>query len=144
MTRAADRPHPYLRQGAQGLVPGPQLGHRGVLRRRGAGRVRRRAVLGRRRPSRLARVLAWVGCILLTLRVLDIYLEFGLALTGIRPVPTAQRDELARLARWFLFLCCRGSPSASASGGVRQPPTHPPDRSPGRGDRGRLNEKEST
>jgi hypothetical protein len=88
--------------------------------------------------------MAWVGCILLTLRVLDIYLEFGLALTGIRPVPTAQRDELARLARWFLFLWL---PWFALGAGVwgafaSRPLTRRT--GPGRGDRGRVNEKEST
>jgi hypothetical protein len=42
--------------------------------------------------------------VLLAARVLDIYVEFGLGLTGIRPVPADQRDEYLRLARWFLFL----------------------------------------
>lgn len=59
---------------------------------------------GRRLPARLLRGLAWLGFVLLAARVLDIYVEFGLGLTGIRPVPADQRDEYLRLARWFLFL----------------------------------------
>jgi hypothetical protein len=59
---------------------------------------------GRRLPARLLRGLAWLGFVLLAARVLDIYVEFGLGLSGIRPVPADQRDEYLRLARWFLFL----------------------------------------
>lgn len=59
---------------------------------------------GRRLPARLLRGLAWLGFVLLAARVLDIYVEFGLGLTGIRPVLADQPDEYLRLARWFLFL----------------------------------------
>jgi hypothetical protein len=59
---------------------------------------------GRRMPAPLLRGLAWLGFLLLAARALDIYVEFGLGLTGGTTVPAGQRDEYLRLARWFLFL----------------------------------------
>jgi hypothetical protein len=59
---------------------------------------------GRRLPRRALRALAWFGFVLLALRVLDIYLEFGTGLTGITTIPAGDRAEFLRLARWFLFL----------------------------------------
>jgi len=59
---------------------------------------------GHRVPAWLLRGLAWLGFVLLAARVLDIYVQFGLGLTGIRPIPADKRDEYLRLARWFLFL----------------------------------------
>ena len=59
---------------------------------------------GRRVPARLLRGLTWLGFVLLAARALDIYVEFGLGLTGITPIPADQRNEYLRLARWFLFL----------------------------------------
>jgi hypothetical protein len=57
---------------------------------------------GRRMPARLLRGLTWLGFVLLA--ALDIYVEFGLGLTGITPIPADQLNEYLRLARWFLFL----------------------------------------
>ncbi len=59
---------------------------------------------GRRLASPVLRVLAWFGFVLLAARVLDIYVEFGLGLTGITTVAAGERAEFLRLAGWFLFL----------------------------------------
>jgi hypothetical protein len=59
---------------------------------------------GRRVPARLLRGLTWLGFALLAARSLDIYIEFGLGLTGITPISADQRNEYLRLARWSLFL----------------------------------------
>jgi hypothetical protein len=50
------------------------------------------------------RILAWFGFVLLAARALDIYVEFGLGLTGVTTVAAGERAEFLRLARWFLFL----------------------------------------
>jgi hypothetical protein len=83
----------------------PSTGHRALLPGWWAGRAGHGPYLGSpaARP-RLLRGLAWLGFVLLAARVLDIYVEFRLGLTGIRPVLADQRDESLRLARWFLFL----------------------------------------
>jgi hypothetical protein len=37
-------------------------------------------------------------------------------MTGITTIAAGERAEFLRLARWFLVLCCRGSPSAPTPG----------------------------
>lgn len=59
---------------------------------------------GRRLPRPVLRALAWFGFVLLAARAVDIYVEFGLGLTGITTVAAGERAEFLRLARWFLFL----------------------------------------
>ena len=88
----------------QQLVPGPELGHRLFCLAGGLVALATVRTWGRRLPARLLGGLAWLGFVLLAARVLDIYVEFGLGLSGIRPVLADQRDEYLRLARWFLFL----------------------------------------
>jgi Protein of unknown function (DUF3995) len=57
------------------------------------------------RRIRVASVgLLWFGAVLLVLRSLDIYIEFGLGLTGISHIAADQHDEFVRLAQWFEFL----------------------------------------
>lgn len=57
----------------------------------------------RRLPRRLSLPLLWFGAVLLAARAVDIYVEFGRALTGLNPIPAAQRAEFLHLSRWFLF-----------------------------------------
>jgi Protein of unknown function (DUF3995) len=59
---------------------------------------------GRRLARQALRALAWFGFVLLAVRVLDIYLEFGTGLTGLTTVAAGERAEFLRLAPWFLFL----------------------------------------
>jgi hypothetical protein len=59
---------------------------------------------GLRAPAWRLRGLPWLGFALLAARALDIYVEFGLGLTGITTIAADQRDEYLPLARWFLFL----------------------------------------
>jgi hypothetical protein len=73
---------------------------------------------GRRLPRPVLRALAWFGFVLLAAR--DIYVEFGLGLTGITTVAAGERAAFLRLARWFLFLWLPWSPSAP-SPGARSP-----------------------
>jgi Protein of unknown function (DUF3995) len=47
--------------------------------------------------------LVWFGAVLLILRSLDIYVEFGLVLTGLSHVPADHHDNFLHLARWFMF-----------------------------------------
>lgn len=59
----------------------------------------------RQRAARLALVvLTWFGAVLLVARSVDIYVEFGLNLTGAGPVPADQHENFLHLGRWFLFL----------------------------------------
>jgi hypothetical protein len=57
-----------------------------------------------RLPRGPLRALAWFGFLLLTARAVDIYLEFGLGLTGLSSIAADERAEFLRLAPWFLFL----------------------------------------
>ncbi|MPZ62824.1 MAG: DUF3995 domain-containing protein [Propionibacteriales bacterium] len=61
-------------------------------------------------PQQLARIsrrvlvgLLWFGAAVLTLRSLDIYVEFQLALTEVWDVPDVDRDDYLSMARWFMF-----------------------------------------
>jgi hypothetical protein len=50
---------------------------------------------GRRVPARLLRGLTWLGFVLLAARALDIYVEFGLGLTGITPHPRRPTERIS-------------------------------------------------
>ncbi|MQA97547.1 MAG: DUF3995 domain-containing protein [Streptosporangiales bacterium] len=56
-------------------------------------RLARRVLLG----------LTGMGAFLLLARSIDIYVEFGLGLTGIRQVPPEYWDNYRHMAAWFLF-----------------------------------------
>ena len=56
-----------------------------------------------RLPRRLRLPLLWFGAVLLAGRAVDIYVEFGRALTGLNPIPADRREEVLHLSRWFLF-----------------------------------------
>lgn len=47
--------------------------------------------------------LTWFGAALLVVRSLDIYVEFCLALTGVRQVPPEELANFLHLSRWFMF-----------------------------------------
>lgn len=47
--------------------------------------------------------LTWFGAVLLVLRSVDIYVEFSLALTGVRQVPPEQLENFLHLSRWYMF-----------------------------------------
>jgi hypothetical protein len=48
-------------------------------------------------------VLTWFGAMLLSLRSLDIYVEFNLVLTGLEHIPADRHADFLHLARWFMF-----------------------------------------
>lgn len=58
---------------------------------------------GGRLPRRVRLPLLWFGAVLLAGRAVDIYVEFGRALTGLNPIPAARQAEFLELSRWFLF-----------------------------------------
>jgi hypothetical protein len=64
--------------------------------------------------------LAWFGLLLLAATAIDVYLEFGLGLTGLSIIIIAagERAEFMRLAPWFRSCGCPGSPMASQSWGT--------------------------
>ena len=47
--------------------------------------------------------LVWFGAVLLTLRCIDIFVEFNLVLTGLEHLPADQHANFLHLARWFMF-----------------------------------------
>ena len=56
-----------------------------------------------RGARRVLVALTWFGAVLLTLRCIDIFVEFNLQLTGVEQVPAGQHANFLHLARWYMF-----------------------------------------
>jgi Protein of unknown function (DUF3995) len=73
---------------------------------------------GRRAPAWLLRGLAWLGFVLLAARAFDVYLEFGLGLTGIASIPPANGTSSCAWPAGSCSCGCPGSPLARSSGAL--------------------------